>query len=146
MFGCGVAAAVEQEQPSAAQMMDDLMYGHVPIGGPFTLTDQTGEVTGTARYESGEPATDHAVFIYAPDELSRTVGLPRIAISRPTIDGSLWPVRLAPGQYRLATVLDSEPGSWLEPDFIRRIDPGSTTFRIAAGERKVLDLRVRAPR
>jgi len=43
MFGCGVAPAAEQEQPSAAQMMDDLMYGHGPIGGPFTLTDQNGK-------------------------------------------------------------------------------------------------------
>jgi cytochrome oxidase Cu insertion factor (SCO1/SenC/PrrC family) len=43
MFGCGFAPAAEQEQPSAAQMMDDLMYGHGPIGGPFTLTDQNGK-------------------------------------------------------------------------------------------------------
>ena len=31
-----------QEQRSAAQMMDDLMYGRGPIGGPFTLTDHMG--------------------------------------------------------------------------------------------------------
>ena len=43
MFGCGLAPAAEQEQPSAAQMMDDLMYGHSPIGGPFSLTDQSGK-------------------------------------------------------------------------------------------------------
>ena len=51
LLGCGllpgegrVAAAQEQppEQLSAAQMMDDLMYGRGPVGGPFTLTDQTG--------------------------------------------------------------------------------------------------------
>jgi cytochrome oxidase Cu insertion factor (SCO1/SenC/PrrC family) len=38
---CGLAAAAEQ--PSAAQMMDDLMYGRGRVGGPFTLTDQTGK-------------------------------------------------------------------------------------------------------
>jgi cytochrome oxidase Cu insertion factor (SCO1/SenC/PrrC family) len=43
MFGCGLVPAAEQERPSAAQMMDDLMYGHAPIGGPFTLTDQNGK-------------------------------------------------------------------------------------------------------
>jgi protein SCO1/2 len=43
MFVCGLAPAAEQEQPSAAQMMDDLMYGHGPIGGPFALTDQNGK-------------------------------------------------------------------------------------------------------
>ena len=40
LLGGGVATAAEQ--PSAAQMMDDLMFGHGPISGPFTLTDQNG--------------------------------------------------------------------------------------------------------
>jgi protein SCO1/2 len=35
--------AAAAEQPSAAQMMDDLMYGRGQVGGPFTLTDQTGK-------------------------------------------------------------------------------------------------------
>src|SRR3982075_1480989 len=30
-------------QTSAAQMMDDLMYGRGSVGGPFTLTDQAGK-------------------------------------------------------------------------------------------------------
>ena len=35
--------ATAQSQPSsAAQMMDDLMFGRGPIGGPFTLVDQNG--------------------------------------------------------------------------------------------------------
>ena len=28
--------------PSAAKLMDDLMWGRGPIGGPFALVDQTG--------------------------------------------------------------------------------------------------------
>src|SRR5690242_21724498 len=35
--------ATAQSQPSsAAQMMDDLMFGRGPIGGPFSLVDQNG--------------------------------------------------------------------------------------------------------
>jgi cytochrome oxidase Cu insertion factor (SCO1/SenC/PrrC family) len=30
------------DEPSAAQLMDDLMWARGPIGGPFALTDQTG--------------------------------------------------------------------------------------------------------
>ena len=41
LLGCSAAAAAEQ--PSAAQMMDDLMYGRGSVGGPFTLTDQNGK-------------------------------------------------------------------------------------------------------
>ena len=34
--------SVAAEQPSAVQMMDDLMYGRGLVGGPITLTDHTG--------------------------------------------------------------------------------------------------------
>ncbi len=48
LLGCGAAAA--EEQPSAAQMMDDLMYGRGSVGGPFTLTDQTGRQRSDAEF------------------------------------------------------------------------------------------------
>ena len=32
------------DQPSAAQLMDDLMWARGPIGGPFALIDHTGKV------------------------------------------------------------------------------------------------------
>jgi cytochrome oxidase Cu insertion factor (SCO1/SenC/PrrC family) len=66
MFGCGVAAAVEQEQPSAAQMMDDLMYGHVPIGGPFTLTDQTGKPRSDIEFR-GKLMIVYFGYTFCPD-------------------------------------------------------------------------------
>jgi cytochrome oxidase Cu insertion factor (SCO1/SenC/PrrC family) len=46
LLGCGSLfcrdLAIAAEQPSAAQMMDELMYGRGTIGGPFTLADQNG--------------------------------------------------------------------------------------------------------
>src|SRR5258708_25695900 len=42
LLGCSGAGA--DEQSTAAQMMDDLMYGRGTVGGPFTLTDQTGKL------------------------------------------------------------------------------------------------------
>ncbi len=30
------------KEPTAAELMDDLMWGRTPVGGPFTLTDHTG--------------------------------------------------------------------------------------------------------
>jgi cytochrome oxidase Cu insertion factor (SCO1/SenC/PrrC family) len=44
---CPVAAL---EQSTAAQMMDDLMYGRGAVGGPFTLTDQTGRPRSDAEF------------------------------------------------------------------------------------------------
>jgi cytochrome oxidase Cu insertion factor (SCO1/SenC/PrrC family) len=56
LFWCGLAAAAEQ--PSAAQMMDDLMYGHGSVGGPFTLTDPTG------RQRSDSEFRDKLMIVY----------------------------------------------------------------------------------
>ena len=66
MFGCGLAAAAEQEQPSAAQMMDDLMYGRGPIGGPFTLTDQNGKPRSDIEFR-GKLMIVYFGYTFCPD-------------------------------------------------------------------------------
>jgi cytochrome oxidase Cu insertion factor (SCO1/SenC/PrrC family) len=42
--------ALAEEQPSAAQMMDDLMYGRGSVGGPFTLIDATGKPRSDSEF------------------------------------------------------------------------------------------------
>jgi cytochrome oxidase Cu insertion factor (SCO1/SenC/PrrC family) len=60
----GLAAAAEQ--PSAAQMMDDLMYGRGPVGGPFTLTDQTGKQGSDTDFR-GKLMIVYFGYTYCPD-------------------------------------------------------------------------------
>ena len=64
LFGCGLAAAAEQ--PSAAQMMDDLMYGRGSVGGPFTLTDQTGRQRSDTEFR-GKLMIVYFGYTYCPD-------------------------------------------------------------------------------
>ena len=64
LFGCGLAAAAEQ--PSAAQMMDDLMYGRGPVGGPFTLTDQTGKQRSDTDFR-GKLMIVYFGYTFCPD-------------------------------------------------------------------------------
>jgi cytochrome oxidase Cu insertion factor (SCO1/SenC/PrrC family) len=64
LFGCGLAAAAEQR--SAAQMMDDLMYGRGPVGGPFTLTDQTGKQRSDTDFR-GKLMIVYFGYTYCPD-------------------------------------------------------------------------------
>jgi protein SCO1/2 len=59
-----VAAAAEQ--PSAAQMMDDLMYGRGQVGGPFTLTDQTGKQRSDSDFR-GKLMIVYFGYTYCPD-------------------------------------------------------------------------------
>jgi len=61
---CDVAAA--EEQPSAAQMMDDLMYGRGTVGGPFTLTDQTGRTRRDSEFR-GKLMVVYFGYTYCPD-------------------------------------------------------------------------------
>jgi protein SCO1/2 len=69
LLGCGVAAAAEDqppEQPSAAQMMDDLMYGRGTVGGPFTLTDQTGRKRSDSEFR-GKLMIVYFGYTFCPD-------------------------------------------------------------------------------
>jgi cytochrome oxidase Cu insertion factor (SCO1/SenC/PrrC family) len=63
-FWCGLTAAAEQ--PSAAQMMDDLMYGRGSVGGPFTLTDQTGKQRSETEFR-GKLMIVYFGYTYCPD-------------------------------------------------------------------------------
>lgn len=60
----GLAAA--EEQRSAAQMMDDLMYGRGPIGGPFTLTDHMGRRRSDTEFR-GKLMIVYFGYSYCPD-------------------------------------------------------------------------------
>jgi cytochrome oxidase Cu insertion factor (SCO1/SenC/PrrC family) len=64
LFGCCPAA--QAQQPSAAQMMDDLMYGRGSVGGPFTLTDQTGKPRSDSEFR-GKLMIVYFGYTYCPD-------------------------------------------------------------------------------
>jgi cytochrome oxidase Cu insertion factor (SCO1/SenC/PrrC family) len=64
LFCCGPAAAAEQA--SAVQMMDDLMYGRGSVGGPFTLTDQTGRQRSDTEFR-GKLMIVYFGYTYCPD-------------------------------------------------------------------------------
>jgi cytochrome oxidase Cu insertion factor (SCO1/SenC/PrrC family) len=47
---CQDARAEEARRVDAARLMNDLMAGRGPIGGPFSLTDQRGQPAGPAQW------------------------------------------------------------------------------------------------
>ena len=64
LLTCGVAVA--EEQLSAAQMMDDLMYGRGTVGGPFTLTDQSGHRRSDSDFR-GKLMIVYFGYTFCPD-------------------------------------------------------------------------------
>jgi cytochrome oxidase Cu insertion factor (SCO1/SenC/PrrC family) len=72
----GIAAALfvvatmslpaQDNAPSAAELMDDLMWGRTPIGGPFDLIDQTGRRRTDADFR-GKLLLLYFGYTYCPD-------------------------------------------------------------------------------
>ena len=67
LFVSGSAAEEPSgEQASAAQMMDDLMYGRGSVGGPFTLTDPGGKPRSDSEFR-GKLMIVYFGYTYCPD-------------------------------------------------------------------------------
>jgi cytochrome oxidase Cu insertion factor (SCO1/SenC/PrrC family) len=58
--------AAAEDQPSAAQMMDDLMFGRGTVGGAFTLTDTNGRQRSDAEFR-GKLMVVYFGFTFCPD-------------------------------------------------------------------------------
>jgi protein SCO1/2 len=54
------------EQPTAAEMMDDLMYGRGSVGGPFTLLDQDGKPRSDSEFR-GKLMIVYFGYTFCPD-------------------------------------------------------------------------------
>jgi protein SCO1 len=56
----------QNRAPSAGELMDDLMWGRTPIGGPFDLIDQTGRRRTDADFR-GKLVLLYFGYTYCPD-------------------------------------------------------------------------------
>src|ERR1700760_1540713 len=63
---CAAAPLFAEDQPSAEQLMDDLMWSRGPIGGPFTLTDQTGRLRSDTEFR-GKLMLIYFGYTFCPD-------------------------------------------------------------------------------
>jgi protein SCO1/2 len=107
LFGCSLAAAAEQ--PSAAQMMDDLMYGRGSVGEPFTLTDPTGKQRSDTEFR-GKLMIVYFGYSYCPDVCPTDL----MAITQ-ALDG-LGPA--AEGVQPIFVTIDPERDSKLLPEYL----------------------------
>jgi uncharacterized protein (DUF2141 family) len=111
-------------------------------GASITFTDRLTEFNGTVVNERNEPVSDYTVVVYAADPRYWTALSRRVQTNRPGTDGRFNFRNLPPGDYRLATVFDPEPGSWLDPAYLQQLDGTATRLTLTAGEKKVQDIRV----
>jgi protocatechuate 3,4-dioxygenase beta subunit len=110
----------------------------------ITMTDKEAELTGAIVDEKGQPAPDYTIVLYAADREFWTPGSRRIFTQRPGTDGQFTFRNMPPGDYRIAPVLDPEPGTWFDPAFLQQLDSNALRVPIGAGEKKVQSLRIAA--
>jgi protocatechuate 3,4-dioxygenase beta subunit len=107
-----------------------------------TLTDKEAELTGAIVNDKGQPAPDYTIILYAADREFWTPASRRIFSQRPSTDGQFTFRNMPPGDYRIAPVLDPEPGTWFDPAFLQQLDANALRVLIGAGEKKVQNLRI----
>jgi len=107
-----------------------------------TLTDQQSELAGVVTDAQGHPVSDYSLVVYAADQRYWIADSRRIRSVRPATDGTFRMTNLPPGDYKIAPVLDPEPGAWYDPSFLQQLDPAATAFTISNGEKKVQNLRI----
>jgi protocatechuate 3,4-dioxygenase beta subunit len=116
--------------------------GQSVTGAVVSFTDRQAELSGTITNERGQPAPDYTVVVYPADARYWVSNSMRIRTTRPATDGRFVFTGLPPGEYRLAPILDAEPGSWYDPAFLQQLDAGAVGVQIGDGEKKVQTLHV----
>jgi uncharacterized protein (DUF2141 family) len=111
-------------------------------GAVVTFTDRQAELTGTITNDRSEPVSDYTLIVYPSDSRFRTPQSRRIQSMRPATDGRFTFRNLPPGEYRLAPVLDPEPGAWFDPAYLQQLDGGAIRITVGEGEKKEQNLRV----
>jgi len=116
--------------------------GQSVTGAVVTFIDRQAELSGTVTTGRGQPAPDYTVVVYPADSRYWVSNSMRIRTTRPATDGRFVFTGLPPGEYRLAPIVDAEPGSWYDPAFLQQLDAGAVRVQIGDGEKKVQSLRI----
>ena len=111
-------------------------------GAVVTFTDQSAIVSGAVTNTQGQAVSDYSLIIYPTDQRYWLPQSRRIRSVRPATDGTFSVNGLPPGDYRVAPVLDPEPGSWFDGTFLQQLDGSSERFSLTEGEKKVQNVRV----
>ena len=111
-----------------------------------TLSDRPrATISGTILTEQGEPAQDYWILVYPSDERDRPVHARGMRGIRAGEDGAFAIHGLPPGSYRLVTFLDGDFGDWYDPEFLKRVEGGSTPLTLSEAEQKAVHLGVPGP-
>jgi hypothetical protein len=141
MGGWFVQSAMIEDQ-DALDFPIEVKPGQNISGATIMFTDLQAELSGSVVNEQSQPVPDYTLIAYPADRRYWTPQTRRIQTVRPATDGRFTFRNLPPGEYRLAPVLDPEPGSWMDPAFLQQLDTTGVRVSLGEGEKKEQTLRV----
>lgn len=141
MQGWTLASAVVSGEDTLDVPFEVKPNEHVS-GAVLTFTDRPTELTGTIVNERAQPAADYTIVVFPAEPHFWTPGSRRISSQRPGTDGRFTFRNLPPGEYRIAPILDPDPGSWYDPALLQQLENSALRVPLGQGESKVQNLRV----
>jgi hypothetical protein len=109
----------------------------------LTFIDRITEVDGAVTDEQGMPVTEFTVLAFSTDTSTWRAQSRQIMTARPDQTG-MYKIRGLPaGEYYMVTVDPAEQGEWFEPAYLDQHRAGAARLRIADGDIKTQDFRVR---
>ena len=116
------------------------------VGITFTLTDRLTEMTGTVRNAAGTSDAGATVVVFPSDAQtwsSSWLNPREFRSARVEPTGAFKISPLPAGDYYVAALPDEISRDWQEPAFLETLSRVASRVRIAEGEKKAQDLRVR---
>jgi protocatechuate 3,4-dioxygenase beta subunit len=126
----------------AADLPIEVRTGSNISGATLTMSDAASSLSGIVTNDRAEPLSDYTLIVYPADSRYWLPQARRIRAVRPGTDGSFSVEGLPAGDYRLAPVLDPEPGAWFDPGFLQQIDAAAMGVTLMDGEKKVQNVRL----
>ena len=108
-----------------------------------TLSDKRTEVAGMLQSASGQPISDYYVVAFSADRANWRPGSRRSASARPVTNGRFVIPDLPAGDYFLAALTDLDPLEWQTAEFLEQVAAAGVRVKIAEGEKKIQDLRIK---
>jgi protocatechuate 3,4-dioxygenase beta subunit len=112
-------------------------------GVEIELTNRLQQISGRVTDAKGGAVKDYVVVLFAQDRARwTTAGNRFFSIGRSGDDGGFKVDTLPPGEYYAIALDRADPMEWQDPDFLESLSRQASTFSLAPGATKTLDLRV----
>jgi len=140
--GAWTLSSIMLDGADVADRAFDLRPGAPVAGVVATFTDRPTDLSGTLVDQTGRPAPGYPIVVFSADRDDWRQGSRRIAIARPSTDGSFRLVGLPAGRYHLAAVVSLERSDVDDPSFLEQLVPASLTVLLNDGVRTVQHLKL----